>query len=35
MGAGSLPASQAKNTGYRIGDISYWQPRGTLVILYK
>ena len=35
MGAGSLPTAQAKNAGYRIGDISYWPPRGSLVILYK
>ena len=35
MGAGSLPTAQAKNTGYCIGDISYWPPRGSLVILYK
>ena len=34
MGKGSLPAKEAKYTGYKIGDISYWPPRGSLVILY-
>lgn len=35
MGAGSLPIKQARNTGYQVGDISYWPPMGSLVILYK
>ena len=35
MGAGSLPTKEAKDTGYRVGDISYWPPAGSLVILYK
>ena len=35
FGAGALPDDDAANTGYEIGDISYWPPRGSLVILYK
>lgn len=35
MGAGSLPTNEAKDTGYKVGDISYWPPAGSLVILYK
>lgn len=35
MGAGSLPTKEAKDTGYQVGDISYWPPAGSLVILYK
>ncbi|MGM9905809.1 cyclophilin-like fold protein [Lactobacillus sp.] len=35
MGAGSLPATEAVVTGYKIGDISYWPPAGSLVILYE
>lgn len=35
MGNGALSSAEAKNTTYRIGDISYWPPRGSLVILYK
>ena len=35
MGNGALPSEEAENTGYRIGDIFYWPPAGSLVILYK
>jgi len=35
FGAGTLPEDEAADTGYEIGDISYWPPRGSLVILYK
>lgn len=35
MGAGSLRTDEASDTGYEIGDISYWPPAGSLVILYK
>ena len=35
FGAGGLPDEEAADTGYEIGDISYWPPMGSLVILYK
>lgn len=35
FGAGGLPDNDAADTGYEIGDISYWPPAGSLVILYK
>ena len=35
FGAGALPTEEAASTGYAIGDISYWPPAGSLVILYK
>ena len=35
FGAGGLPDDNAEDTGYEIGDISYWPPAGSLVILYK
>ena len=35
FGAGGLPEEDAADTGYEIGDISYWPPAGSLVILYK
>ena len=35
FGAGVLPDDDAADTGYEIGDISYWPPAGSLVILYK
>ena len=35
FGAGGLPDDDAKDTGYEIGDISYWPPAGSLVILHK
>ena len=35
FGNGGLPDDDAVDTGYKIGDISYWPPAGSLVILYK
>lgn len=35
MGHGALSTNEAADTGYEIGDISYWPPAGSLVILYK
>ena len=35
FGAGCLPDDDAADAGYEIGDISYWPPAGSLVILYK
>lgn len=35
MGNGALPDGTAQDIGYEIGDISYWPPAGSLVILYK
>ena len=35
FGAGGLPDNDAADIGYEIGDISYWPPAGSLVILYK
>ena len=35
FGAGTLPTEDAMDAGYEIGDISYWPPAGSLVILYK
>lgn len=34
-GRGGLPTDNAKSQGYKVGDISYWPPMGSLVILYK
>lgn len=34
-GRGGLPIENAKNQNYKIGDISYWPPMGSLVILYE
>ena len=34
-GAGALPTDALRSDGYEIGDIAYWPPRGSLVILYK
>lgn len=33
-GNGALPLDDAKDRNYKIGDISYWPPMGSLVILY-
>ena len=35
FGSGTLPAEEAKSNGYEIGDIIYWPPKGSFVILYK
>lgn len=34
-GRGGLPIDDAKDRSYKVGDISYWPPMGSLVILYK
>jgi hypothetical protein len=34
-GHGALRANEAKDKDYKVGDISYWPPMGSLVILYK
>lgn len=34
-GAGTLPTDNPKDLEYEIGDISFWPPGGSLVILYK
>lgn len=31
----ALPASRQVSDGYRVGDIIYWPPRKSLVILYR
>ena len=33
-GAGALPTGTLRSDGYAVGDIAYWPPRGSLVILY-
>lgn len=33
-GNGALPLDDAKDRSYQVGDISYWPPMGSLVILY-
>ena len=33
-GAGTLPTDTLRSDGYQVGDIAYWPPRGSLVILY-
>ena len=35
FGAGTLPEDEAEDMGYETGDISYWPPAGSLVILYE
>lgn len=34
-GANSLPTDNLRSDGYQIGDIIYWPPRGSFVILYE
>ena len=34
-GAGGLVESSTRNDGYEVGDLIYWPPAGSLVILYK
>ena len=34
-GAGGLAEAETRNDGYEVGDIIYWKPRGSFVILYK
>lgn len=33
-GADAFPADTLRSDGYEVGDIAYWPPRGSLVILY-
>lgn len=35
MGEGALPVTATRDDNYEVGDIIYWPPRGSLVILYK
>ena len=30
-----LPANEAGTSGYEIGDIAYWTPRHSLIIMYE
>ena len=34
-GAGALAESSTRSDGYEVGDLIYWLPRGSFVILYK
>jgi len=34
-GQGGLPTDRLRSDHYEVGDIAYWPPRGSLVILYK
>lgn len=34
-GAYALPTDDLRSDGYEVGDIAYWAPGGSLVILYK
>lgn len=34
FGRGGLPTDQPKNASYQVGDLSYWPPMGSLVILH-
>lgn len=34
-GAGSLPTEKLRSDSYQIGDIIYWPPQGSFVILYE
>ncbi len=31
----ALPASEARRSGYEVGDIAYWTPRHSFVIFYE
>ena len=33
-GSGGLPTGKLRSDGYQVGDIIYWPPKGSLVILY-
>lgn len=33
-GADAMPTDELRSDGYEVGDIAYWPPRGSLVILY-
>lgn len=34
-GANALPTERLQSDGYEVGDIVYWAPGGSLVILYR
>ncbi len=34
-GEGSLPTDRLRSDSYQIGDIIYWPPQGSVVILYE
>ena len=34
-GAYALPTDDLRSDGYEVGDVAYWAPGGSLVILYK
>ena len=34
-GAGALAEAKPRSDGYEVGDIIYWKPLGSFVILYK
>lgn len=34
-GADAMPAEELRSDEYEVGDIAYWPPRGSLVILYE
>lgn len=34
LGAGALPTAAVRDDAYEVGDIIYWPPMGSLVILY-
>ncbi|WP_312265556.1 cyclophilin-like fold protein [Neisseria sp.] len=35
LGAGALPTEKLRSDHFSVGDLIYWPPRGSLVILYK
>ena len=35
MGAGALPVENLRDDSYEVGDVIYWAPRGSFVILYE
>ncbi len=35
LGAGALPTGKLHHDAYKVGDLIYWPPQGSLVILYK
>ena len=35
FGANALPTGTLRSDGYKVGDIAYWPPAGSLVILYR
>lgn len=35
MGAGALPTDRLRTDGFAVGDLVYWPPLGSFVILYR